>query len=162
PVTAPSSATVRAPLKAGNVAGAPPLPGAPVRRENIQRTIALVVDDLSLSVESLFYAKRGLHEFIDRGMQPGDLVALVRTGGSRDGLQPLPTDRPLLHPAIDRLKWNGSQVEAFPAVNKFMVLDSHATFDPTDFTSLEGFRSLTKAAGTLGALNLVIQGAKNL
>ena len=58
PVSVAPSPTVAAPptLKASNVVGAPPLPGAPVRRENIQRTIALVVDDISLSVESLSYA----------------------------------------------------------------------------------------------------------
>jgi VWFA-related protein len=153
------------PLKAGNVVGAPPSPGGPVRRETIQRSIALVVDDLSLSVESLSYAKRALHEFIDHAIQPGDLVALVRTGGSLEGLQPFTTDRRVLHAAVDNLKWNGfsrSGVEAFAAVNQFAVLDSHATFDPSDFTALEAFRSTLKAAGTLGALNLVIQGAKNL
>src|SRR3954468_23355055 len=63
----------------------PPTPAAPVRRENIQRTIALVVDDLGMSVESLYYVKRGLHDFVDHSTQPGDLVALVRTGGSLDG-----------------------------------------------------------------------------
>src|SRR5438105_2040994 len=39
--------TAGRPLKSDNVVGAPPLPGGvPVRRENIQRTIAVVVDDL--------------------------------------------------------------------------------------------------------------------
>ena len=161
-VTPSSAVAAPPPLKAGNVVGTPPFPGGPVRRENIQRTIALVVDDLSLSVESLSYAKRGLHEFVDRGMQPGDLVALVRTSGSLDGLQPFTTDRRILHAAIDNLTWNGSSVEAFPAVNKFIVLDAHAPFDPSDFTSIDSFRSTTKAAGTLGAVNLVIQGAKDL
>ncbi len=161
---APSRAAV-APLKADRVTGAPLLPGGPVRRENIQRTIALVVDDLSLSVESLFYAKRGLHEFIDQGMQPGDLVGLVRTGGSLDGLQPFTTDRRVLHAAVDNLKWNpssGSGVEAFSAANRFAVLDSHATSDPSDFTALNQLRGTVKAAGTLGALNLMIQAAKDL
>ena len=167
PVTVAASSTTAAPpqLKARNVVGAPPLPGAPVRRENIQRTIALVVDDLSLSVESLSYTKRGLHDFIDRVMQPGDLVALVRTGGSLDGLQPFTTDRRVLHAAVDNLKWNTfsrNGVESFPAVNQSGIVDDHATFDPSDFNGLEGFRAMTKAAGTLGALNLVIQGAKNL
>src|SRR4051794_10017446 len=87
PVAAAAAPTPTAPLKSSNVVGAPPLPGGtPVRRENIQRTLALVVDDLGMSVESLYYVKRGLHDFIDHSMQPGDLVALVRTGGSLDGL----------------------------------------------------------------------------
>ena len=153
------------PLPAGNVVGALALPGAPVRRENIQRTIALVVDDLGMSVESLYYVKRGLRDYIDHSIQPGDLVALVRTGGSIEGLQPFTTDRRVLHAAVDNLKWNGfsrSSVEAFQAVNQFMELDSHATFSPDDFKALDAFREHAGAAGTLAALNLVIQGARNL
>src|SRR5262245_39513757 len=115
------------PLKANPVAGAPPLPGGGlVRREQIQRTIAVVVDDLGMSIESLYSVKRGLHAFIDAGVQPGDLVALVRTGGSLDGLQPFTTDRRVLHAAVDSLKWNAfsrSGVEALPAVNQSMQVD---------------------------------------
>src|SRR5204863_3202588 len=137
----------------------------PVRRENVQRTIALVVDDLSLSIQSLHDAKRGLHEFIDHSMQPGDLVAVVRTGGSIDGLQPFTTDRRVLHAAVDNLKWNArGGVDAFPAVNKFEILDSHTPpgFDPADFALVDLVSAKVNAAGTLSALNLIILGAKNL
>jgi VWFA-related protein len=167
-VVAAATAAPTAPLRSSNVVGAPPLPGAaPVRRENVQRTIALVVDDLGLSVESLYYVKRGLHDFIDKSVQPGDLVALVRTGGSMDGLQPFTTDRRVLHAAVDNLKWNAfarAAVEAFPAVDKFEVLDSHtpAGFDPSDFSSVDLARSKAMAVGTLSAVNLVILGARNL
>ena len=162
---APAAATP-APLDSRNVVGAPPpLAAGILRRENIQRTIALVVDDLGMSIESLYSVKRGLHQFIDREVQPGDLVALVRTGGSIAGLQPFTTDRRVLHAAVDNLKWNAfsrSAVEAFAAINQSMVLDSHASFAPDDFQALDSFRSKVSAAGTLGALNLVIQGAKSL
>src|SRR4029450_10551668 len=110
------------PLKSNPIAGAPTLPAAgAVRREQIQRTIALVVDDLGMSVESLYYVKRGLHKFIDEGMQPNDLVAPVRTSGSIQGLQPFTTDRRVLHTAVENLRWNAasrSGVEAFTAVNQ--------------------------------------------
>jgi len=167
PVSVAAAAPAPArPLKGAPIVGAPPLPAAgAVRREQIQRTIALVVDDLGMSVESLYYVKRGLHDFIDRGIQPNDLVALVRTGGSMDGLQPFTTDRRVLHAAVDNLKWNAasrSGVEAFQAVNQWMTYDSHATFTPDDFTALDSFRGQMLAAGTLGALNLVIRGAREL
>ena len=164
-----------APLAARNVVGAPGLPAAgTVKREQIQRTIAIVIDDLGLSVESLYYAKRGLHDFIDKGVQAGDLVAVVRTGGSMDGLQPFTTDRRILHSAIDSLKWNAfsrSGVEAFEAVNRFAIMgdSSHGpeaaaqtTMAIGDFSALNAERSAVMAAGTLGALNLVIAGARDL
>jgi VWFA-related protein len=153
-------------LKSTAIAAAPPLlSGGAVRREHIQRTIALVVDDLGLSVESLHYVKRSLHDFIDRSLQPGDLVALVRTGGSLDGLQPFTTDARVLHAAVEALNWTAfsrSGVEAFEAINQWKTLDSHATFDPEDFTELNRFRRTVQSAGTLGALNLVIRGARPL
>jgi VWFA-related protein len=174
----PAAAVAAAPLKSSNVVGAPPLPGAmPVRRENIQRTIALVVDDLGMSVESLSYVKRGLRDFIDKSMQPGDLVALVRTGGSMDGLQPFTTDRRVLHAAVDNLKWNAfsrSGVEAFAPVNMFPVLTPVVPTGPDgsssvqtgtgvgDFSSLDSLRNNVIAAGSIGALNLVIEGARTL
>jgi VWFA-related protein len=145
-----------------------------VRRENIQRTIALVVDDLGLSVESLASVKRSLHQFVDTALLPGDLVAVVRTGGSIEGLQPFTTDRRVLHAAIDNLHYNTfsrSGVEAFAAVNQFPILQdsSHgpgqaAQTDMTtgDFTSLDNLRGSMMAAGSLGALNLVIAGAHTL
>jgi VWFA-related protein len=175
PVLTASAATPgAAPLTSKPIAGAPALPAGTVRREQIQRTIAVVIDDLGMSVESLYYAKRSLHEFIDKGVQAGDLVALVRTGGSMDGLQPFTTDRRVLHAAVDNLKWNTSSrsgVEAFAAVNQFTtVADSGhgpnnqpaTSVTSGDFTALNAFRSQVTSAGTLGALNLVIEGAHNL
>jgi VWFA-related protein len=164
--------------RTGGLPSAPPPPAAaPVRRENIQRTIALVVDDLGMSFESLYYVKRGLHKFIDESIQPGDLVALMRTGGSLDGLQPFTTDRRVLHAAVDNLKLNAfsrSGVEAFAPVNLFPNLEPVVPTGPGgeteggagagvgDFSALDDAHNNVMAAGTLGALNLMIQGAKNL
>src|SRR5689334_5076577 len=45
-----------------------PLPPTPVRPDQVRRTIALVVDDLSLSFESTYYARRALKKFVDEQM----------------------------------------------------------------------------------------------
>ncbi len=153
PTTAPSPAIVIAP--------------AQVRRDNVQRTFAMVVDDLGLSAESFISARRALHAFVDREIRPNDLVALVRTGGSLDGLQPFTTDRRVLHAAIDALRWNGfsrNAVEAFEPVNKWAEFDTHGAGigDPNDFSSINGLRSQVATVGTLGALNLITQGARDL
>jgi VWFA-related protein len=142
----------------------------PVRREDVQRTLAIVVDDLGLSVESLFNTKRALHTFVDRELQPTDLVALVRTGGAGGGLQPFTTDRRVLHAAIDGLRWNGASrtgVEPFESVNSWTTFSGGGpgpapTLDPNDFKSVDRLRRSMSAAGTLGALNLVVRGARDL
>jgi VWFA-related protein len=58
---------------------APP-PDANIRREDVRRTIVLMVDDLNLSFESLAFVRFSLLKFIDRQMQPGDLIAIRKTG----------------------------------------------------------------------------------
>src|SRR4051812_39466408 len=66
---------------------APPLPPVRLRPEQVHRTIALVVDDLGLSFESTAYVRQALKKFVDRQVQPGDLIAIIRTGGGMGALQ---------------------------------------------------------------------------
>jgi VWFA-related protein len=79
---------------------------AVVRRDETRRTIAIVVDDLGISLESILSVKQQLRKFIDEHVQPNDLVAIIRTGGEVGALQQFTTDRRLLHRAIDALRWN--------------------------------------------------------
>lgn len=141
-------------------------PPSPVKREDVQRTVAVVVDDLSLSVESLLNTQRALHAFVDRELRPTDLIALVRTGGAGGGLQPFTTDRRVLHAAIDGLRWNVASrngVEAFQPLNNWTTFDDRTGMtDVNDFKAITDLRNSISAAGTLGALNLVVRGARDL
>ena len=149
----------------------PPLavPGpAQVKRETVQRTFAILVDDLGLSLGSFISARKALHAFVDREIRPTDLVALLRTGGSTAGLQPYTTDRRVLHAAIDALHWNGfsrSGVDPFEPYNQWETFDNGrggAVNPPNDFTAIEGLRRGMSARGTLGALNLITRSARDL
>jgi VWFA-related protein len=79
---------------------------APPRREHIRRTIAIVVDDLGLSLVSTTTARNALRKFINEQLQPGDLVALIRTGGEVGALQQFTSDKRLLLAAVERVRWN--------------------------------------------------------
>jgi VWFA-related protein len=79
---------------------------AVVRRDDPRRTIAIVVDDLGISLESIRSVKEQLTKFVDERLQPQDLVAIIRTGGEVGALQQFTNDRRLLHRAIDSLRWN--------------------------------------------------------
>jgi len=54
---------------------------AVVRRDETRRTIAIVVDDLGISLESILLVKQQLRKFVDAHVQPNDLVAIICTGG---------------------------------------------------------------------------------
>jgi VWFA-related protein len=95
-------------------------PAGPPRREEVRRTIAVVVDDMSLSHTSIFYARIALKKFVDEQMQPGDLVAIIRTGGGVGALQQFTSDKRVLHAAIDKIRWNpfGGSVDALTSIGQ--------------------------------------------
>ena len=78
-----NATTTEQPVKESKPAdrNAPPVPPSQLRPEDVRRTIALVIDDLGLSFESTHFVRDALKKFVDRQMQPGDLVAIIRTSG---------------------------------------------------------------------------------
>lgn len=81
-------------------------PAERVRRDHVRRTIAIVVDDLGMSFQSLVPARLALRRFVEQQVQAGDLVAIVRTGGEVGALQQFSHDKRQLLAAIERLRWN--------------------------------------------------------
>jgi VWFA-related protein len=84
---------------------APPVPPAKINLNDQRRTIALVVDDLGMSFESMARLRPQIKKFLDT-LLPNDLVAIVRTGGEVGSLQQFTTDRRVLQSALDHLRWN--------------------------------------------------------
>lgn len=82
-----------------------PLPPAAVRREQVHRSIALVVDDMNMPFESTVEVRRALHKYIDEQLQPGDLAAIIRTGGDAGAVQQFTSDKRRLHAAADMVRW---------------------------------------------------------
>ncbi len=147
-----------------------PIPTQRLRPEQIRRTIALVVDDLSLSFESAYHTRRALKKFVDEQMQDGDLVAIVRTGAGIGALQQFTGDKRMLYAAIERVKWNPNGTGG---VSVFAPIEATPESDATDETeeepvttgggqSLDDFRSAVFATGTLGALRYIVTGMGEL
>lgn len=87
-------------------AALPEVPAAPMKREDVRRTVVLFVDDLSMSSESAPAVRNGLRKFIEKQLQPGDLAAIVRASAGLGALQDFTTDRRLLLAAADQVRWN--------------------------------------------------------
>ena len=122
----PGTSNQPAPAK-GKEKGIDVPPATPLKIDEPRRTMAIVVDDLGMSAESMGAARNQLRKFIAEKMQPNDLVAIMRTGGELGALQQFTTDKRLLSRAVDQLKWNicsrvgfsvlpsiGSTVGSFP------------------------------------------------
>jgi VWFA-related protein len=143
-----------------------PTPGSQ-RPENVRRTIALVVDDLSLSFESTYWVQASLKKFIREQMQDGDLVAIIRTGSGIGALQQFTTDKRQLLAAAEKVRFNLGGARKGGLFNPLEPLGSSGTSgrsdDDTAFDrELSEFRDSIFASGTLGALNFIIRGMKDL
>lgn len=143
----------------------PPLPPTRLRREDVRRTIALVVDDLGLSFQSAYYARRALKKFVDEQMQPGDLVAIIRTSGGMGALQQFTSDKRQLYAAVERVKWNGlgrGGIAAFAPLEGAGPKFPEGKDDQAPRADVEQFREEVFSVGTLGALSYVVRGLREL
>ncbi|MBC7932175.1 MAG: VWA domain-containing protein, partial [Rubrivivax sp.] len=180
--TAPSTdaASSPAPAPASKRArGIPPVPPARLRPGQVQRTIALVVDDLMMSAESIHYARGALRKYVDEQIQPGDLVAIIRTTAGIGALQQFTADRQQLYAAIERVRWTPRSVggqSAFPPVGALDqelgpgesgsgvpgTLPEGVDSARSGLKELSEYRQEQFVVGTLGALNYVVQGLREM
>ena len=71
---------------------------------DLKRVIAFVVDTLHMKPENVYRSRKTLQDFIDRKMEPGDLILIVATGGGSGVFQQFTSDQRLLRAAVDRLR----------------------------------------------------------
>ena len=143
------------------------LPPSTIKPDQVRRTIALVVDDLTLSFESTYQVRRALKKFVDEQMQEGDLVAIIRTGAGIGALQQFTNDKRQLYAAIERVRWNAI---GSGGIGAFAPLEERMDEGPQigERTSeefqreFEDFRESLFATGTLGAINYVVRGMQEL
>ena len=165
--------------------GAPPVPTAMIKPEEVRRTLALIADDLGLSFESMVFTRNALHKFVDQQMQPGDLVAIIRSSAGSGASQRFTNNKRLLHAAIDRIQWypfgrNG--VSAFEPMGGRSSMDavraSAASSSPYPNTvnirvdgvmtngtadgQFSNSREQISSTGTIGAIRYVIEGLQEL
>ncbi len=139
---------------------APQLPPVPLKASQVRRTVALVVDDLGLSFESIAQVRSAIKKWVDEQMQPGDLVAVLRTGAGMGALQQFTSDKRMLYAAIDRIKWNFRGrvgISSFAPINEAET-EEQAAAETTENEFMEEYFSV----GTLGAINYVVSGLREL
>lgn len=150
-----------------------PIPSAQLKAEQVKRTVALVVDDLSLSFQSTYYVQRALRKFVSEQMQDGDLVAIIRTGAGIGALQQFTSDKRQLLAAVEKIRWNPAgtgNVGAFAPIQSSINDAANSTGSENEEenagdngeTEFNNFRESVFATGTLGAVKFIINGMKDL
>jgi VWFA-related protein len=82
-----------------------PLPPPVLAPDGVRRAIAFLVDDLSLNFTNIYFARVGLEKFVKTQMQPGDLVAILRTSRGV-GAQFFSSDKRQLLAIIKEIRWD--------------------------------------------------------
>lgn len=150
-----------------NTVSAPPVK---IKPEQIKRTYAIIVDDLSgsLSFTSSYLVKQAVKKFIKDQMQEGDLVALIRTSGGIGALQSFTSDKRQLLFAADKIRWTfGQRIGTFDPLISIRGTDKGSDqekYEKTDefLNSVEDFRRDSTSLGSLGAIKYIINGMKDL
>ena len=156
----------------------PPSRAATPRREDIRRTIALVVDDLALSFDSVVRVREALKKWVDNEMEKGDLVAVVRTSAGMGSLQRFTMDKQMLHTALDQIRFQYGRVgvSSFTAAagapppvrdpeTGDVVVDPETgepLRDAIDTTVFQDEVEHAYLVGSLGAIQYVVQGLRDL
>lgn len=152
-----------------------PVPQKTPSPEQVRRTIVLVVDDFTLSFESVYYVRRALRRFVDDQMQEGDLVAIIRTGAGIGALQQFTSDKAVLHSAIERVRHNplgtgglGALATIEPSFSDRVAADGspQGQGEPGNNANSEkanaDFQTDRIVSGTIGALRFIVEGMADL
>lgn len=140
---------------------------------NIRRTLVLVVDNLGLNFKSIRLVKKSLEKFIKEQIREGDLVTIVTTGGA-SGLPSFTSDKKELLAIVKKLKWSpqsrGGADDYEPI--RSTLLEEMSDDRGRDLPGVREEAALLEnidragqnksAAGTLGALNYIVSGMRQL
>jgi VWFA-related protein len=133
-----------------------------LRPEQVQRTFALVVDDLGLPFESVKLLKSELAKFVEKQLLPGDLVALVRTSRVVGALQRFTNSRNELLTAIDQISYTAGLAEInniAPITRKDVGVDALAQ---QATAQQQAVRQQFLAIGALNTLQAVVKNLQQL
>lgn len=97
-----------------DTSGLAPLPVEALKPADARRIVVVVVDDLRMSFESVYRARRGIAAFLDEHFKSGDLGMIMTTSGA--GLSQLTYSPAVLKAAASRLRFSLFNVQAASAL----------------------------------------------
>ena len=81
------------------------LPTRQLQAKDVRRTIAVLIDDLSINAGNLQAVREALRLFVQEQVQPGDLVAVYLSSGGLGLFEQFTTDKRAILASIDRMRY---------------------------------------------------------
>lgn len=135
------------------------------RGSNVRRTFAIVVDDLSLSFDSIQVVQQALRKFIANQVEDGDLVAIVQTSRNSPGLRHFSFDRHQLLERIGEIRWNPSargSIGSFDPIAPTLIEEVQGISGRSPEERLNDSDRRRSTIGALSTLNWVVRGMDEL
>ena len=79
------------------------LPVPALKEEEVRRTIVFLVDDMSITTGDMPNAKRSISSFLEKQMQPGDMVAVMCTSYGTSAVDMFFSDKRLISARVNNL-----------------------------------------------------------
>lgn len=135
--------------------------------DQVHRTIVMIADDLGLSSDDIPNVRTVMKSFVDRQMQPGDLVSILTTSGGSGAMQQLTKDKRQLSASIDRIHWLNARIQLtwYDPVHKYdsaYGVDAASEVENESNRRLNAIRRPLLGMGTLGALTYAIEGLRDM
>ncbi len=133
------------------------------RVDQPHRTIAIVVDDLMLSMETTYYARQAIRKFIDSNMGPNDRVAIFQTSLEVNGLNQFTSNREQLYATSARLRGKQRETMREKMERCAQFAGTFADLTPNDTPDeFADFRDVIRARGTLRSIELLMRQLREL
>jgi VWFA-related protein len=152
----PAAVEATAPINLG--------PPKPLQRDQVRRTIVMVVDNLGLLPEDTAGVRQAMKNFVNREMQPSDLASILTTAAGQNGISQLTNDKRQLYAAIDRIHYvpgGRTGMDMFDPVGAPNA-DANPGFSRAVAARVRAARAPALTMTTMSALAYAIQGLREM
>jgi len=73
--------------------------------EQVRRSIVILIDNESFGPDTVSAVRGAVRDIIERGIQPGDLVAIIRTSSGSGSLEQFTSDKRVLLESCEKIRW---------------------------------------------------------
>jgi len=101
----------------------PKLPANALKEEEVSRSIVFLLDDIGMNGDAIRWAKMSINNFLDKQMQSGDLVAVMRTSSGNSASDMFNSDKRLIS-AIAENVWGQGEFYSSSDDPLFRVYES--------------------------------------
>jgi len=113
-----------------------------MKREDVQRTLVFLVDNLIMDFTNVYYARMALRKFVEEQMHPGDLVAILSTSKGYLGPLAFTSDKKQLMKSVQNITKDRISIPATRPDTQYQHMLAAVRYYNSALRHMSGQRSL--------------------